>query len=79
VCVCAGLGMRGEGGPAVKTERREGAPGYEGGGGFLGILKMCGSFIAAFPSKKRCIKIRNSVFRNWPLIPNFFVHLSIIA
>jgi hypothetical protein len=43
--------MRGEGGPAVKTERREGAPGYEGGGGFLGILKMCGSFIAAFPSK----------------------------
>jgi hypothetical protein len=37
VCVCASLGMRGEEGPAVETERREGAPGYEGGGGFLGM------------------------------------------
>ncbi len=30
--VCVGGG----GGPAVETERREVAPGYEGGGGFFG-------------------------------------------
>jgi hypothetical protein len=38
-------------------------------------LQTRGAFIAAFTSE-----IKKSLFRNWPLIPNFFIaHLSILV
>jgi hypothetical protein len=43
----------------------------------LRILQMRGAFIAAFTIEKRWMKIKKSLFRNSPLIPNFFIaHLS---
>jgi hypothetical protein len=41
-------------------------------------LQRCGAFIAAFTSEKRWMTIKKSLFRHWPLIPNFFyAYLSI--
>jgi hypothetical protein len=46
----------------------------------LRILQMRGAFIAAFKSEKRWMTIKKSLFRNWQLIPNFFIaHLSILV
>jgi hypothetical protein len=43
----------------------------------LHILHMRRAFTAAFTSEKRWITIKKSLFRHWPLIPNFFIaHLS---
>jgi hypothetical protein len=36
------------------------------------ILQMCRAFIAALTSEKRWMTIKKSLFRNWPLIQNFF-------
>jgi hypothetical protein len=42
-------------------------------------LQMHGAFIAAFTSEKRRMTIKKGLFRNWPLILNFFiVHLSML-
>jgi hypothetical protein len=38
----------------------------------LRILQMRRAFIAAFTSEKRWMTIKKSLFRNWPLITNFF-------
>jgi hypothetical protein len=37
----------------------------------LRILQMRRAFIAALKSEKRWMAIKKSLFRNWPLIPNF--------
>jgi hypothetical protein len=36
-------------------------------------LQRGGKFIAAFISEKRKMAIEKSLFRNWQLIPNFFI------
>jgi hypothetical protein len=41
----------------------------------LRILQMHGAFIAAFTSEKQWMTIKNSLFRNWLLIPDFFIAL----
>ncbi len=44
----------------------------------LHILQMRRAFIAAFTNEKHRMTIKKSLFRNWPLIPKFFiVHLSL--
>jgi hypothetical protein len=45
---------------------------------FIRNLQMRGAFIAAFTSEKQLMTIKKSLFRHWPLIPNFFyAYLSI--
>ncbi len=42
-------------------------------------LQRCGAFIASFTSEKWWLTIKQSLFRNWQLIPNFFIeHLPIL-
>jgi hypothetical protein len=46
----------------------------------LHILQMRRAFIAALTSEKRWMKIKKSLFRNWPLITHFFIaHLYILV
>jgi hypothetical protein len=43
-------------------------------------LQRCGAFIVAFKSEKLNISIKKSLFRNWQVIPNFFIaHLAILV
>jgi hypothetical protein len=47
---------------------------------FLRNLQTRGAFIAAFTSEKKMDDNQKSLFRQWPLIMNFFVvHLSILV
>jgi hypothetical protein len=46
----------------------------------LGNLQMRGAFIAAFTSQNRWMTIKESLIRNWQLIPNFFIaHFLILV
>ncbi len=43
-------------------------------------IQMGGAFITAFTSEKQWMTITKSLFRDWQLIPNFFIaHLSILV
>jgi hypothetical protein len=39
----------------------------------LRILQMRRAFIAAFTSEKLWMTLKKSLFRHWPLTPNFFL------
>jgi hypothetical protein len=42
----------------------------------LSILQMLRAFISALTSENPWMTIKKSLFRNWPLIPNFFIFHS---